>query len=125
MAQVGRALRRGAAGRLAAADKRQQFLSKLEPIVEELRHAGSTVQGIAWSLTPRKIRKPRGGLIWTPTDVHTLLRAFAKRREADRIRSGQVLWLGGLQDDSLARRSEVVDNIEIPSTCRDEQEVER
>ncbi|MGE7414622.1 hypothetical protein [Methylobacterium tarhaniae] len=72
------ALRRGDAGRDAAAARARRYRRDLAPMLAAIAaEAGGTPEGIAASLTRRGVQKPRGGRVWTPPDVRRLLSRLA------------------------------------------------
>lgn len=72
------ALRKGDAGRDAAAARARRYRRDLAPVLAVIAaETGGTPESIAASLTRRGVRKPRGGPIWTPPDVRRLLARLA------------------------------------------------
>ncbi len=76
------ALRKGDAGRDAAARARRYRQGLASILAALAAEGGGTPEGIAASLTRRGVRKPRGGRVWTPPDVRRLLSRLATETES-------------------------------------------
>ncbi|KMO34649.1 hypothetical protein VQ02_19025 [Methylobacterium variabile] len=67
-------LRKGDAGRNAAAARARRYRQDLAPVLAAIAaEAGPTPERIASFLTRCGVRKPRGGRVWTPPDVRRIL----------------------------------------------------
>ncbi|AWN48058.1 hypothetical protein DK419_18415 [Methylobacterium terrae] len=72
------AIRKGDAGRDAAAARARRYRQDLAPTLAAIAgEAGATPETIAASLTRQGVAKPRGGRVWTPPDVRRLLSRLA------------------------------------------------
>lgn len=80
--------KRGDAGRNAVTAKARRFIDDIQPAILELQGLGVTpCAGIALSLQLRRVRKPRGGLVWTAGEIRRLLRRIEERNR-DRLSAG-------------------------------------
>lgn len=65
---------RGAAGRARSSARSRRYAIDLKPVLDEIaRMAGRSTWLMASELTRRGVRKPRGGIVWTPPEVRLLL----------------------------------------------------
>ena len=75
----------GDAGRRAGTARAQGYIVAITPVLEAImRERGRTARAIAFELTRRAVRKPRGGVIWTSADAQRLLRRWNEAPSTDR-----------------------------------------
>ena len=76
--------RPGDAGRRAAALRAQRYRHALGGMLAAIvQERPRTTAAIAEELSRRDVRKPRGGTVWTPADLHKLLRRLELEAGSD------------------------------------------
>ena len=62
-----------ALGRAAQTERAEIFASRILPIIRPMRERGDTLRAIAAGLMELKIKTARGGTVWSPAAVQTVL----------------------------------------------------